>query len=277
MRGVRTLLAGLAAITGGIGLSACTPQAPAPAAEKAAVEPAVAPAPVIAPAGAPGAEIAAAKALAVGMVDAGEIADKTRSAFYRFDNKLSVRDLAVVRLENESSTLRPYFKIYDENRAQIGDAYNGTPGASVEQTIAIEPGKPIFVEVLPQNSVGKYKLSVATQNAADAQEPNDDILAARPAELGKPIDGAIMDKKDDDFFKFAGAGKAKLSIVLDNQSTTLRPNIKVFNADKALLVEKYEGTAGANLAFTVDTEAGTDVYVAVLNYDSSGKYKLTVK
>jgi hypothetical protein len=42
-------------------------------------------------------------------------------------------------------------------------------------------------------------------------------------------------------------------------------------------LEKYDGTPGANLDFQIPAEPGKDVYVQILPYGSSGKYKLTVK
>ena len=230
-----------------------------------------------APSGPPGADMAHAKGLSVGMSDEGEIAPGGVAAFYRFDNKLGVRDIALVRLDNESATLKPDFKIYDENKSQIFERYDSTAGASAEQTLTIEPGKAIYFEVLPYSSAGKYKISVTMQDAADAFEANDDILTARAAAVGADIAANIMDAKDNDFYKITGATKTPVTIALENQSTTLKPNIKVFNANKSQMMEKYDATAGANLSFEAAIEPGQDFYVEVLPYGSAGKYKLTVK
>ena len=237
------------------------------------------PPPVIAaPPGAAGATMDAAKTLSVGMADIGAFtAPDAKSAFYRFDNKLKVRDLAIVRLENQSSTLKPDFKLYDFNKSQVGEKYDGTAGASVELPISVEPNQSFYVEVLPYNSIGKYKLSVTMQNAADQFEPNDDVLSAAAVNVGKDAVGAIMDEKDNDYFRFSGATKANLTVTLDNQSATLKPDIKIYDANKSQLMEKYDGTAGANLTFPINVEAGKDFYVQVVPNASTGKYKLTVK
>jgi hypothetical protein len=262
-------------------IASCSPPAPAPTgAPQAAVapaSPAAVPATPTVPAGAAGAAIADAKALSVGMADSGEIAAQGKSAFYRFDNKLKVRDLAIVRLENQSSTLKPDFKVYDQNRSQMFEKYDGTPGASADAQLTIEPGRSIYVEVLPYGSAGKYRISVATQNAADQFEPNDDILSATPMQAGKDVLANVMDDKDTDFYKVSGAAKTPVIVTLDNQSATLKPDIKIFDANKSQVMEKYDATAGANLSFSVAVEPGKDFYIEVLPYNSSGKYRLGVK
>ena len=219
-----------------------------------------------------------AKPLSVGMVDSGEILADGKSAFYRFDNKLSVRDLAIVRLDNQSSTLKPDFKIYDDSKARLFEKTDPTAGASAEQTLTIEPGKSIYVEVLPAGSAGKYKISVSMQNAADQFEPNDDVTIASAAVLGKEISASIMDEKDSDVFKFtAGAKKTSVTVTLMSDSATLKPDIKIYDADKAQKDEKSDANAGANVTFTAPVAPGKDFYIEVLPNGSSGGYKLLVK
>jgi hypothetical protein len=212
----------------------------------------------------------------IGTAINGEILKPDQKDFYHFDVTSKIRDLAVVRLENKSSTLKPDFKLYDANRAQFGDVYEGTAGASVEKTITIEPGKSFFVAVSPAySSVGKYVLSVTPQKAFDAYEPNNDVLSATSIAIGTPIAGNIMDDKDVRWFRITGASKKTIHVVFDNQSTTLRPEVKIFSASKSQIGDKYDGTAGANLDFTIDVEPGKDFYLQVYPYGSSGKFKLT--
>ncbi len=273
MRRYRCLLLSAAAAA----LAACQPPAGQSEAAAGQAEAAVQPAAAVALSGPAGVAFADAKALSVGMEDAGAINDAKASAFYRFDNKLTVRDRAIVRIENQSATLKPYFKIYNDQKSAIGEAYDGTPGASAETEIAIEPGKPIYVEVLPQNSVGAFKLSVMPRNAADTYEANEDVLSAKDVKVGDVIEANIMDDRDTDWYRFSGATKATVSVALENMSTTLKPDIKYYDANKSNKGEKYDGTPGANLTFDIPVEAGKDFYIQVLPYNSSGKYKLTVK
>lgn len=260
--------------------AACSSPAKQPVAQLAAqgATPA-APAPVDpqAPVAKAGASLAQAKPISLGAAEIGEIVGEA-SNFYRFDNAFKVRDVATVRLENLSSTLKPYFKIYDANKSYVREAYNSTPGASVvEEFATLEPGKPIYVEVLAYGSTGKYALRVTPRRAFDALEPNDDVLSASPAKVGQDIVANIMDGEDSDWLHFTGAPQGPLTVTFENLSTTLKPDIKIYNSRKSQVYEGYDGTPGADLSFPLPPEAGTDFYVEVLPYGSTGKYKLSVK
>lgn len=268
-----------AAATSAAAPTATSTGTPAAAATASAAAPAAAPAPSApAVAGAPGETVEAAGKLALNAPVTGEF--KTQDAkhhFYKIESNLKVRDLVKLRLENTSATLRPDFKLYDANRSQQGDFYDGTPGASVERVVSLSPGVPIYVEITPNNSVGTYKFSATAQSAYDKYEPNDDQLTTTPANLGAPIEASIMDDKDVDWFHFSGKHGAKIAITLENQSTTLKPDVKWYSATKSQLGDRYDGTPGASLDFTADVEADKDFYVAVQPYSTTGKYKLTVK
>jgi hypothetical protein len=243
----------------------------------AATPSAAAPAPVPAGPVSPGGTIEHSAGLTVGTSVEGEIAKADQNDFYRFDNPLKQRDLGIVRLQNRSATLKPYFKLFNADRSGIAENYDGTPGASVERVIALEPGQAFYIEVLNYGSAGKYTLSVTPQKAYDAHEPDDDVLTASAVAIGTPIDASIMDDKDADWYRISGATQKTAHVIFDNQSTTLRPYVKMFSASKSAIGEKYDGTPGANLDFTFDVEPGKDFYVQVVPYGSTGKYRLTVK
>ena len=287
----------LATIAGGI--VACSPQGAnnsspaAPAAAKTTAAPAApvaaksvaspAPAAVASPAApapggpvTPGGTIEQATTAAIGTTIDGEIVKPDQNNFYRFDVPLKKRDLAVVRLQNKSVTLRPDFKLFNADRSQGAESSDGTPGASVERTIALEPGHAFYVGVLNYGSTGKYTLAVTPQSAYDKYEPNDDVLSATPIAIGTPIDANIMDDQDNDWYRITGATQKTIHVAFDNQSTTLKPDVKFFSASKSALGEKSDGTPGANLDFTIDVEPGKDFYLQVLPYGSTGKYRLTV-
>jgi len=273
------------------GLVACTPHGPntsaasAPAASATAAAPAAttasattsAPAASASVAATPGGSIEQATTAAVGTAVNGEILKTDQNDFYRFDVPLKQRDLAVVRLENKSSTLKPDFKLFNADRSEFGESYDGTAGASTEKTLTLEPGETFYVEVLNYGSTGKYALSVTPQTAFDSHEPNDDALSASATAIGTVIEGSIMDDKDSDWFRITGAAQKTIHVTLDNLSNTLKPDVKVYSATKSQTDEKYDGTAGANLDFTTDVEPGKDFYLQVLPYGSTGKYRLTAK
>jgi hypothetical protein len=275
-----------AAVTGS--LVACTPHgasSPAnttPAASSTAVAPAVvataaAPATNTSVAVTPGGSVEQAASASIGAAIDGEILKTDQNDFYRFDVPLKQRDVAIVRLQNKSSTLRPEFKLFNADRSQLSESDDGTPGASVETKLTLEPGQTFYVGVMNYSSTGKYTLSVTPQNAFDSHEPNDDVLSASAIAIGTVIDGNVMDDKDADWFKITGATQKTVHVTFDNLSTTLKPDLKIYSATKSQTNEKYDGTAGANLDFTIDVEPGKDFYLQVLPYGSTGKYRLTAK
>lgn len=260
------LAAGLAACHKSPGSSAAsdagTPQAPAAAVAMT-----------------PGSEITSAASAKVGMTVAGEIVDKGPSNFYRFDNPGTLRDVVKIRLENKSTTLKPDMKFYNADKSQMGgEHYDGTPGASLEQNISMDPGQTIYVEVLPYGSVGKYELSVTPQHAYDANEPNDDVLHPTTLKFGDSIEGSVMDDNDSDWFHVTAPSTGKVTIALENLSTTLKPDVKVYNQQKSQVGgEHYDGTPGAGLDFMIDLTPGQDFYVQILPYGSTGKYRLATR
>lgn len=225
---------------------------------------------------APGSSIEKAPTATIGMTVSGETLAEGSNNFYRFDNPAKLRDLVTVRLENKSATLRPEIKIYNAHRAELLDIYNGTPGANVEQRISLDPGQTIYVAV-GSNSTGAYQLSLLAQKAYDANEPNDDQLTPTPLKSGTPVDGSIMDGKDADWFRLTGGKGGTVQVVLENQSATLAPHIKIYSATKSQLSEKYDGTPRSHLDFMFDVEPGKDIYVQVVPNGSVGRYRLMVR
>jgi outer membrane protein OmpA-like peptidoglycan-associated protein len=215
--------------------------------------------------------------VSVGTTVSGAIAQGGSSNFYRFDYSGKLRDIVVIKLANQSTTLRPDFKVYNSDRSQMFEKYDGTPGADVEAQLSMDSGQTIYVEVLPYSSAGAYQLSAIPQKAYDANEPNDDILHATPVKFGDPIEGSIMDDKDNDYFHVSATMGGKVEISLENLSSTLRPDVKIYNSMKSQVTEKYDGTPGAGLDFVVDLDPGKDFYVEVVPYGSVGKYRITAR
>lgn len=207
----------------------------------------------------------------------GDAQAKPQSDFYFFENSGKLRDRAIVRLENKSTTLRPWFKLYNSERSQILSAYDGTTGANVEREFSIEPGKGIYVEVQPYNSTGKYEISIIPQKAYDAYEANDDQLQPTTMKFGDTVEANIMDKSDTDWYQVTPPSVGKVTIALENLSATYRPWIKIYSSSKSQIKSVYDGTQGAGLDFSVDVQAGQDFYVEMLPYNSNGAYRLTVR
>lgn len=257
-------------------LVACSPRSSQQGAASSAA-PAAAPQPPTPVSIAGGSSIDKASPATVGMAISGAIAPSGPSNFYRFENKARLRDVAIVRLENKSTTLRPFVRLYNADRSQITYRYDSTAGASLDQTISLDPGQVIYVEVAPNDSSGAYQLSVLSQNAFDSHEPNDDVLSATPVRFGEAVDGSIMDAKDADWYHVSASSSRKVEIYVQNKSTTLRPFIHVYSSSKSEITYKYDSTPGADLDFVVDVDPGRDFYIQVSPNDSAGAYTLSAK
>lgn len=208
----------------------------------------------------------------------GEIARTDDSDHFKFTSGKPVRDRVIVKLENRSETLRPSITLFGPDKAQLQNVYNGTPGADAELSFTAEPGKQYFLRADPYGTTGVYTLSVAAQNAHDAFEPNDDPAHHTPTPLtaGKSIDAGILDARDDDWYVLKAAPGSKLRLRLENRSTTLRPSVLVYNAQRSLLHDPYDGTPGASLDFSFDSTPGMTYFFRVSPYGTHGAYRVTV-
>jgi outer membrane protein OmpA-like peptidoglycan-associated protein len=225
----------------------------------------------------PGNSILEAAAAPMGKKVSGAIEKGNPSNFYKFTHSGKLRDVFKVRLENTSATLRPDIKLYNSERSQLQERYDGTAGANVETTVSVNPGDTIYVEVLPYNSSGTYDLSVTAIKAFDAHEPNDDQLKPTAMKFDSTVEGGIMDKEDHDWYRVTPATADKVTVTLENLSSTLRPDVKVYSSQRSQIIERYDGTAGAWLDFEVKLEPGQDFYLHVLPYNSTGKYRLSTR
>ena len=200
-----------------------------------------------------------------------------KSNYFYFENRGKLRDIVRVRLENRSTTLRPYIKVYNSERSKLFEGYDATPGANFERAFTAEAGKGFYVEVNPYNTVGAYELSAVAQKAYDQYEANDDQLNTATLKFDTTIEASILDDRDTDWYQVTPTPVEKVTISVENLSTTLRPRIMVYSASKSRLIDRYDSTKGSWLDFTVDLTPGEDFYVQVLPYNTSGAYRLTVR
>jgi hypothetical protein len=216
--------------------------------------------------------------LGIGAPMTGEIATPEDVDVFAFAPGVKVRDRVILRLENRSDTLRPYLKVFGPDKAVITEAYNGTPGADADLVFTAAPGLRYYVEVNPYGTAGRYVMTVLPQSAYDRFEPNDDPIRDPPTPIavGGSIDASILDPEDDDWYAVQAA-PAKLRVALENRSTTLRPNVVVYNARRSQLLDQYDGTPGASLDFGVDATPGETYYLQVKPYGTAGGYRLTVR
>ena len=89
----------------------------------------------------------------------------------------------------------------------------------------------------------------------------------------------VMDGLDDDYFVIeTGTDGGNLSIALENRSTTLEPELHVYDGNKQRLRGWSKGTPGADLSGMITATPGAPYYVQVRNDDrfTAGDYTLTV-
>ncbi len=116
--------------------------------------------------------------------------------------------------------------------------------------------------------------------SAKEREPNNDNLNTNVIELGKWITGSIGNGKDRDVFAFTTPAKHRdwIKIEVENRSTTLRPNIRLFNADKTSLGNRANKTAGGNTSYSFVTPPETRYTFQISDYyaETTGAYLVRV-
>lgn len=219
-----------------------------------------------------------ANSVSIDTTVSGEISSQDDQDHFKFRNTSNLRDLVKAHLENLSTTFVPDIYVYDSNKSQMIEKFDGTPGANLEFSFDAEPGKDYYIKVIPSyGSSGKYNLSLNLEKAYDKYEPNDTISSPKLITFGEPIEANILSENDVDFYKFSGITGKVINVRLENRSASLTPDIRVYNSNKSLILEKFDGTPGANLDFSFDTETAKDYYIRVNPYyGSSGEYTLTI-
>ena len=207
----------------------------------------------------------------------GEIARPDDSDYFKLAFNQRVRDRVVVKLENRSETLRPHLTLFGPDRAQLDQQYSYTAGANIELAFSAEPGATYYLKVDPYSTSGAYTLAAKPQQAYDRFEPNNDPVRNPPTALaiGRAVDASILDQHDPDWYVLTGAPTNKLRLRFENRSTTLKPNVVIYNAQRVQIQNPYEHTAGASLDFSFDATPGTAYYFQV-QPTGAGAYRLTL-
>ena len=209
----------------------------------------------------------------------GNIPDQSDRDFFKITTPAKYRDILQIRIENRSTTLRPGVSIFDANKSALSSAHKETPGADLEYAFVVPPDTTFFVQVYPDYyTSGGYKLTATPLKKYDAFEPNEDILHAAPIDIGKPISGDIMDPGDSDFYSFKTPSQGKtIKLHIKNESTTLRPGVRVFDDNKSELSGTHKETPGANLDHSFAVLPNANYFVDVYgDYYTSGGYTLTL-
>jgi tetratricopeptide (TPR) repeat protein len=111
-------------------------------------------------------------------------------------------------------------------------------------------------------------------------EPNNEIFQANAMPLETGIAAAIADPSDKDTFQFRTPPKYRdwIDITVENKSTTLMPQIDVYNADKARIGGNWINSGGANLKYSFVAQPDSIYYAQISpSSPSAGAYSLVVK
>ena len=201
--------------------------------------------------------------------------------YFAFTSPQTHRDWVRIELQNRSTTLEPRLELFDAEKTSIGSTYKPTAGADLTYAFVAEPATRYVVRVSNTYgaSVGVYLMRVVATKSYDAQEPNDDILHAKPIGIAAPVEANIMDKNDIDYFALPPAkAEATLIASVKNRSTTLQPEIALYDANKRLLGTQGNTTAGGDTSYAFKVTPNATYYLRVRDIYASaaGDYTLTV-
>jgi hypothetical protein len=107
------------------------------------------------------------------------------------------------------------------------------------------------------------------------------ISNARPIEFGRPVEGAIVDGSDSDFYQVKPVQKpARLDVHMSCGAANLIPALVIFDTSKNIVQEKtdeYVRRPGADIDFSFPAQSNMTYYVQVFSQrNTTGPYTLTV-
>ena len=132
------------------------------------------------------------------------------------------------------------------------------------------------LQLEPTNEAVRQNLDLLARVVKE-QTANSTILTAAPIELGRNVDSRVATEEDSDFFAFtAPAGPRDIVRVhVENKSTTLAPDLRLFGENRAELGREYTPTRGANVTMSLVTIPGAKYFAQVRPWAGSGEYTLT--
>jgi hypothetical protein len=217
--------------------------------------------------------------ISLGRKIAGAVSDGSDADFFQFKTPPGPRDLYQATIENRSM-LHPGLTVYDGNRHQLNDCHSDEPLAQLDCPFTAQPESVCYVQVYGRySSTGPYALVVTPLKRYDSYEPNEDFLQAKPISIGNRIEANIMDASDRDFYIVkTGAAGGQLTARIENDSTTLHPELYIYDGNRHQLNDCYAHEAVAQLDCSFTALPQSAYYVQILGMDSTaGPYKLTVK
>jgi hypothetical protein len=211
----------------------------------------------------------------------GEVGGVNDAAdYFRVITPPAPRDLITITLDNHSIKFAPRLHVYDAGLRLLGwGEAGGRAGESLKVVGAPASNTSLYIAVTPDDANGgQYVLTVTSQKAYDAYEPNDDIMHPRRITTGEEIAANIMDAEDTDYYSFVSPRKGTLTIEIRNHSTSLIPALTTYNADRRNMGFGPElRQPGLDLHHTINVDKDQLYYVQVWSQAASaGSYTLRV-
>jgi Tetratricopeptide repeat len=211
------------------------------------------------------------------------IADPSDVDYFVFTTPPVYRDMIDIIVSNESMTLQPALDVYNADRSLIGSKSSSNPAGNINYSFAAPPNSFFYVKVHTADytsSSGAYSLTVQPLKAYDAYEPNNDIFHAAPISIGQTVEGNIMVGDEADFYQVKSDKAANLVVWLDNRSTSLQPEIEVYDANRSKIGGSSNRNPAGNASYSFAAQPNSLYYVKVRTADytsSSGAYGLSVR
>ena len=211
----------------------------------------------------------------------GAISSGRDSDFYTFTTPDKHRDWITIELENRSTTFEPRIRLFNADKSRVGDQYRTNAGANLSYSFVSAPATRHIFQVSNYygESLGAYLVRVVATKAYDQFEPNNSVLEATPITADSAVSAKIMDGHDADVFRIeTGDGVTQMSVRLTNRSTTLRPRLQFYDANKSAFGDHYNTTGGADLSHAIKVQPMSAYYIRVTDYytEAPGAYDLQV-
>ncbi len=211
----------------------------------------------------------------------GAIAETSDNDYYAFTTPDFHRDIIRIEIENRSTTLRPALYLYNANKAYMTHLSNETTGANLAHQFVAGPKAKHYVQIrnYDRRTLGAYLVRILPLRAYDTFEPNQTILQAKPISFDTPVKAGIMDRYDNDNYRVETCGAGGTMVIsLENRSTTLKPALYLYDANKTYMTHVQNGTRGANLSYQFTAVPDSTYHVRIRNYDgrTAGDYTLNV-
>lgn len=206
-----------------------------------------------------------------GQLDAGQF-QQCVDAAADYDRQVSRVAQQVLEAEQAQITKQPeQLAVKTQAIQQAITVANNTAVSIARQAVAVSQQ--------PLKLPSKTNKGPAPGITSAETEPNNSILEANASVIGNTMTAEITDTKDQDFFVFTLAGdkRDRIEVRLINQSTTLRPHIKLYNTNKSQFDETYDNTAGANVSRIFSAVPGESYHLQVLPFNSKGQYAIEVE